>query len=170
MTKYLIFICTILVSLTATAQTCRDNIPASTPDSRFTVSGDEVADKETGLVWQRCNLGQTDSDCAGYASYLAWQEALQAAEVEREVTGKQWRLPNIKELRSIVEEKCYDPAINLTIFPRTHTGLQHVYYWSASIKLIHSLSNAMRIDFLRGETGSHEKTEPSRVRLVRDAQ
>ncbi len=85
-----------------TAQTCKDTIPASTPGSRFVVNGDEVTDTETGLIWQRCTLGQTGNDCSGSASLHTWQQALQAAYAP-------WRLPNINELESIVEEVTVHP-------------------------------------------------------------
>ena len=122
MIKILIIACCILMAQIAAAQTCKDTITASTPDSRFVINGDEVTDTQTGLIWQRCTLGLSGNDCTdGSANTYTWQEALQAA-------VSPWRLPSIRELRSIVEEKCYDPAINLTIFPNTLSS----YYWSAS--------------------------------------
>lgn len=117
------------IASSASSQTCVNAITATTPDSRFTVNGDEVSDHATGLIWQHCTLGQIGADCSsGGASTFTWQQALQAAEDERVATGLPWRLPNSKELESIVEESCYYPAINLTVFPNTTSG----YYWSAS--------------------------------------
>ncbi len=149
-------ICLLLVQM-ATAQTCRDTIPAGTPDSRFTVNGDEVTDAETGLIWQRCSLGQTGSDCSGSsANTYSWQGALQAA-------GAPWRLPNVIELRSIVEDKCFSPAINLTIFPNTVSS----DYWSASPDA-NSSDNAWNVYFSNGGSHDDAKSYYRHVRLVRD--
>lgn len=44
--------------------------------------------------------------------------------------GKQdWRLPNVKELMSIVDYGRYSPAIDPTFFPNT----QSLYYWTSTI-------------------------------------
>lgn len=129
MRPYFLWICISLLAQSVVAQTCRDDIPTSTPDSRFTVNGEEVIDHVTGLVWQRCSLGQAGSDCSGGgADAYTWQGALQAAEVERTATGVAWRLPNRNELQSIVERRCFRPAINASVFPNTHSW----YYWSGS--------------------------------------
>ncbi len=129
MLNRILLILVIFLVQPASAQTCRDNIAATTPDARFSVNGDEVTDTATGLIWQRCSLGQTGTACdGGSAAGYTWQQALQTAENVRLSTGNPWRLPNVKELRSIVEAKCYSPAINLQVFPNTKTS----HYWSGS--------------------------------------
>jgi hypothetical protein len=148
------------------AQTCNDAVPATTPNSRFSVYGAEVIDQATGLVWQRCALGQTGADCSGgSAGSYTWQQALQAAEDEREATGRPWRLPNRKELSSIVEERCYNPAINLTVFPNAPSS----YYWSAS-PYAGSTNGAWGVDFYDGNSYGYTKGNGRYVRLVRGGQ
>ena len=157
MIKKLILASCLLLTQVSAAQNCKDTINASTPDSRFIVEGDEVMDLDTGLIWQRCTLGQTGDDCSGgSASAYTWLAALQAA-------GASWRLPNIKELRSIVEEKCVVPAINSTIFPNT----QVFFYWSASPLASHGYE-AWEVDFNFGDSWHRGKDSLAHVRLVRD--
>lgn len=112
-------------------QDCNDRVPANTPNSRFTVNADNtVTDLATGLMWQRCTIGQSGTDCSGgRKTYMQWNIALETAENDTTAGYSDWRLPNIKELTSIIERRCYEPAINLDIFPNTPTaGL----YWSSS--------------------------------------
>jgi hypothetical protein len=124
----------LLLSPTLNAQTCKpDSIPATTPSSRFTISTNStVTDKQTGLMWKQCSEGQSGTGCAiGGASSYNWQSALQQSQTVNN-TGfagyKDWRLPNVKELRSIVERQCYEPAINAAVFPNTPSS----FYWSSS--------------------------------------
>ncbi|MBP8284334.1 MAG: DUF1566 domain-containing protein, partial [Chromatiaceae bacterium] len=95
----------------AAAQTCKyGSIPATAPASRFTDNGDgTVTDRATGLQWQRCSEGQTWSSgtCTGTATGHTWQVALQLAEAASYAGQSDWRLPNINELASIVEQACY---------------------------------------------------------------
>lgn len=125
------FNCALILAMTnfAHAQTCKtDSIPATTPDSRFEIigNGSEVKDKVTGLIWQRCSMGQTwdGITCTGTATKHTWQQALTIAKN----LGNGYRLPNIRELNSIAEHQCYDPSINSKIFPNTPSQL----YWSSS--------------------------------------
>jgi subtilisin family serine protease len=64
--------------------------------SRFVPStdGSEITDDHTGLIWQRCLIGQTWSGvaCQGAASRLTHEQAL-----ARAVVSVGWRLPNVKE-------------------------------------------------------------------------
>jgi hypothetical protein len=123
---------------TAQAQICNDYIAASTPDSQLADNGNgTVTDKKTGLMWKKCSEGQTGSNCEnGSAAQFTWQAALQQPRMINSggpgfAGYHDWRLPNIKELRSIVEEKCFEPAINIVRFPNT-PGFQWSLVWSSS--------------------------------------
>jgi len=159
----LTFNLTISLNLTA-AQICNDNMQASTPDNRFTLNGDStVTDNQTGLIWKRCSEGQSGTDCSsGMAKLFTWQQALQQAQIQ----GDGWRLPNIKELASIVELRCYIPAINLSIFPNTPGSS----FWSSS-PLSYSPYYAWYMSF-SGGGANHNRRHYNNgfVRLVRGGQ
>jgi hypothetical protein len=109
----------------------RDDIPASAPDSRFTANGDgTVTDRATGLIWKQCAEGLSGANClTGSAMTFTWQQALQHAEAAVFAGSALWRLPNKKELASLVEQRCYDPAINDRFFPNTPVD---DWFWSSS--------------------------------------
>lgn len=120
------------------AQTCPAGYPRTTPDSDFADAGNgTVRHIPTGLVWKRCAEGQTwdGTTCQGTAGSYTWQQAFQQADsVNAGGAGtwnagqSDWRVPNQKELRSIVERGCFNPSINLTQFPATPASL----FWSGS--------------------------------------
>lgn len=116
-----------ITTSTSYAQTCNPNIQTTRPDSRYQDMGAEVKDTVTGLIWQRCSVGQmwNGSTCTGTATTHTWQQALTVAKN----LGNGYRLPNIKELHSLVEVKCFEPAINTKQFPNTPTNK---WYWSSS--------------------------------------
>ena len=43
-------------------QACNAKITNTTPGQQFTVNGQEITDKKTGLTWQKCTLGQSGND------------------------------------------------------------------------------------------------------------
>lgn len=94
----------------------------------FSSDGSEVTDTNTGLVWQRCSAGQvwnsSSAGCAGTASTYTHQAALSQAKAQGG-----WRLPNVKELSSLVNRGTYYPAIDRTVFPGTPPS---GWYWSSS--------------------------------------
>lgn len=100
---------------------------SSTVSNRYSYSGDgsQVTDSKTGLVWQRCVAGMSWSGttCTGTATTYTHEAALAYAKTQ---TG--WKLPNVKELGSIVDRTRSNPAIDSTAFPATPAG----YTWSAS--------------------------------------
>ena len=156
MIKLIIVTGCLLITQVAAAQTCNDTIPASTPESRFVFTEDEVTDTETGLIWRRCSQGQNGKDCSeGNANFYSWQQALETA-------GSPWRLPNINELESIVEERCGGPSINLIIFPNTVSS----NYWSASPHAA-NLAWAWSVSFSSGISQGGPMNVNYYVRLVR---
>jgi hypothetical protein len=109
----------------------------SNPDASYTDNGDgTVTHTPTGLTWKRCVEGQTWSDgtCTGTATTATWQQALKLAAASSFAGHTDWRLPNIKELRSLVEECRSYPAINEAIFPNTQAKNPSVIVplWSGS--------------------------------------
>ena len=106
-------------------QNCRDNLEESTPTSRFIFNDNgTVTDKDTKITWMRCAMGQKwdGNTCTGKAQAYSWQEARDAvAELNSNTFGEptKWRLPFVPELASITERKCFEPRVNLTVFPAT---------------------------------------------------
>ena len=151
------------------AQICRSQseIPATTPDSRFNDHSDgSLTDTQTGLMWAKCAEGMSGSGCTtGSASTHTWQAALDLAEASALAGYNDWRLPNINELRSIVEGQCYAPAINLSIFPNTPAST----FWSASPSAYVS-SYAWYVYFNYGFSDYYSRDGDEHVRLVRGGQ
>lgn len=152
------------------AQTCRDDISATAPDERFTDNGDgTVTDAGTRLMWKQCAEGLSGENCLTGAAYAyTWQEALQAAADAAEFAGyTSWRLPNKNELESLVERRCFEPAINATFFPNTPLIS---WFWSSSPHAFHG-TRAWGVDFSYvGEVNDEYTTSAGHVRLVRGGQ
>lgn len=153
---------------------CRDDIPATTPTAEFTLHNDgTVTHHATGLMWMRCSLGQVwdeeSSICTGEVADYNWQSALQAAEGHTFAGHSDWRIPNKNELKSIVEHRCYDPAINLAIFPLTSLAS----FWTSTARFWTSTPSANSSDdlwsvrFFKGYSSSSSKNASGYVRLVR---
>lgn len=160
------------------AQVCKNAIPDSTPTSRFMVSADGTAtDTVTGLMWKRCAEGQTwnasTGACDGTVAAFNWQRALQrATQVNAATAGERlgytdWRVPDQKELTSLVERRCYSPAINDAVFP----GTPNADFWSASPYARNSY-NAWSVYFGNGIARTYNSSNAilPAVRLVRFGQ
>ena len=155
----------------AQAQTCTPAlIPASTPTSQLQDNGDgTITDTKTGLMWKQCAEGLSGSDCAsGSLEKLTWSLSLQRAKDVNDGAGfaghRDWRVPNIKELASLVELQCYSPAINLTRFPNTPDR----YFWSSSSRA-GDAGYSLIVEFGLGQVSSYGVGELFSVRLVRSA-
>jgi hypothetical protein len=146
---------------------CNPNIRATTSDERFAVHNNEtVTDTRTGLMWKQCAEGQSGVDCAsGSATTHDWGQALEQAAMATHAGYTDWRLPNINELLSVVELKCLDPSINLSVFPNTPSQ----WFWSSSAYAAHS-GSAWAVDFGYGFHGSAYRDDNGAVRLVRGGQ
>lgn len=131
----------LLISFSSPAlaeQICNEQMRASTPSARFIDHGDgTVTDVSTGLMWMVCPLGQawSSAGCGGLPSTQPWNDALSQIELMN-VAGNgyagrnDWRLPNIKELFSLVEWSCIKPAVNTAVFG-PHDTDSHAY-WSST--------------------------------------
>ncbi len=102
------------------------------PSPRFTDNGDgTVTDNMTNLIWLK------DANCFGQQN---WTTALNSANTlnsgecglsDGSIEGD-WRLPNVRELASLVDYGQYNPPL-----PSGHpfTGVQSGNYWSSSTYL-----------------------------------
>ena len=94
------------------------------PEPRFTTSGQTVVDRLTGLTWSK-NANPGGFPCT-------WQEALeQIREFNRQwwCGHSDWRLPNRRELRSLMDYQARKPAL-----PEDHpfTDVFLGWYWSST--------------------------------------
>jgi hypothetical protein len=158
-------LCLMRLAAVAEAQTCNPNIPASTPTTDFVDHGDgTVTHTRTGLMWKRCVEARVwnGATCTGTAGGLSWVGALKRAVMASTAGYTDWRLPNIKELESIVEDQCTGPSVNATIFPNTPASS----FWSASSVASYSRS-AWYVNFNGGDAYNYLKSNGHLVRLVR---
>lgn len=122
----------------------------------FTGSGNAtVTDAVTTLVWQK----QDDATTKTWEQALTYCEGLSLGEFT------DWRLPNVKELRSIADSSKYSPSINTTYFPNTQSS----YYWSSTTST-YGTSRARVVDFDNGYSGYDGKTDSIYARCVRGGQ
>ncbi len=107
-----------------------------------------TTDNATGLVWKSCTEGQSGADCQGTGSAgdnygadsatMTWAtatgtgtgcDALNSANSGAGYAGRtDWRVPEVAELKTIINYSTSGPAAFATSFPAT-VGLN---YWSAS--------------------------------------
>ena len=165
MNKFICILAPLTIALSLSAdQIFNTNIVNDWPNDRYTINNDgTVTDNLTNLMWLQCSLGQDlSNNCSGDASTYTWQEALVAAYAYELNSNTDWRLPNIKELESLVAIDRYDPAINSTVFPNTSSAK----FWSSSPSLDVS-TGAWRLGFTYGQQQYGARTEKNHVRLVR---
>ncbi|MBK7001118.1 MAG: DUF1566 domain-containing protein [Rhodoferax sp.] len=88
-----------------------------------------VTDPKTGLTWMRCAMGLTltGSTCTGTASTYTYDQANALTGTVTFAGQSDWRLPNIRELQTILDRSVY-PAIDNAAFPNTPSSS----FWSGS--------------------------------------
>jgi len=131
-----------------------------------------VSDTATGLVWDKCSVGQTwdgAAACTGTATALGWDAALAqlaALNGARHRAYDDWRLPNASELEALVDLAHSAPAIDSSAFPDTPGAP----YWT-STSAQSTPGQAWYVDFDQGAVGAADKsTAAYHLRLVRGGQ
>ncbi len=151
-----------------------DSLAADTSTEQFVVDNDNgiATDTKTGLSWMMCSYGmlwQTDTlSCSGNALQYKWSEALIKADEFEYANKTDWRLPNIKELMSIVERQCSSPAINSLVF----VDALAERYWTNSPNINSqgtgvNEDEAWAVSFIDGRNNTPIKESHSFIRLVR---
>jgi hypothetical protein len=94
------------------------------PGTRFTADTDTVTDNLTGLMWSR----DASPEAGGSeVEQVTWSTALTYCDDMSLAGHDDWRLPNIKELQSLIDFSQYNPALPSNPF----TGVQGGY-WSST--------------------------------------
>jgi len=136
------------------------------PNPRFTDNANgTVTDNLTGLIWLKNanafgikNWTTALTDCNTLA-------ANGTTLTDGSVAGD-WRLPNKRELFSLIDDSNYNPTL-----PTGHpfTGVQSVFYLSSTTYALHT-ENAWSVDLIFGYVSYVVKTTPYSVWPVRGGQ
>jgi Protein of unknown function (DUF1566) len=148
---------------------CRNDLKSDTPTNRFVVNvNGTVLDTKTQMLWKQCIEGLSGVNCAdGTAIFFTWKSAFDHSAVISFGGFNDWRVPNIKELESIVERSCFNPSINERIFPNTPSNV----YWSSSPNAGNATTYSRVVYFTDGfDNGSFSKYSVANLRLVRGGQ
>lgn len=122
------------------------------PEPRFTYDAEVVADQATGLEWQRQHQSAMD-----WLDALAYCEGL-------DLGGHQdWRLPNLKEQQTLVDDRRLQPCIDVVAFP----GTPAEWFWS-STPIQYPPNEGWSTSFTDGYASIHAFTELHLVRCLRD--
>ncbi len=117
-------------------------------------TGDVVKDTVSKLEWQDNAIG----------SPTTWQDAIDRCESLTLDGHSDWRLPNINELKSIIDRSKSNPAI-VQGFKNTNSG----NYWSSTTS-DGDKANVWIVNFDDGNVGIDSKDNSSYVRCVRDGE
>ena len=114
----------VVIDCEGTGQDGEYQAGVASPDPRFMDNGDgTVTDNLTGLIWTK------DTNIAGES--MIWQEALDyCEELSLGACGDNWRLPNIREARSLSNYGSIQPSL-----PSGHPFINVVvpmYYWTST--------------------------------------
>ena len=111
-----------------------------------------VSDLRTGLVWQK----------VGADKPMTWEQALAACSSLNLAGKTDWRLPNIKELRSLSDDTRSRPSVDRAFFP----SVQSSAYWSSTTQS-NRPERAWHTDFASGLVTYTDKTASLLVLAVR---
>jgi len=109
-------------------------------------------DNSNGLIWQQADGGKH-----------AWEDSLKYCEA-LDLAGKDdWRLPNVKELRSMCDETLMYPSLDKRAFPDINAAHS---YWSSSYEN-HQPTRGWMVTMVDGKIEHPDKSEELHARCVR---
>jgi hypothetical protein len=122
-------------------------------EGRFVDNGDgTVTDTCTGLMWQKETADVNGDGQSTDVDFVPWCDALRYCESLELAGHDDWRLPNVRELQSIVDYGRVDPAID-PVF-----GALSSVYWS-STSFAGSPDVALLVHFIYGLVGGDAKAK-----------
>jgi Protein of unknown function (DUF1566) len=161
--------CLLSIALPVSAE-CNGQLKSTFDQSKIVIeTNGTLVDLTTGLMWQRCAVGYEwrNNTCnlqEGSAALFTWEQALIHARQYRSFVGfGDWRLPNKNELGSLVDYACFQPALDVKLFPETRSA----GYWTNSPNSFTEL-RAWAVNFAYGDQMSSARTDLLSVRLVRE--
>ncbi len=122
----------------------------------FADNGDEtITDAGTGLMWMQHDNGHYGHGDATYGGFI-WADALAYCEALDLADQDDWRLPNAKELQSLVDytrsptttdSPAIDPLFGTTAITVEDGSQNYPFYWSATTHVEGSASRAAYVAF-----------------------
>jgi hypothetical protein len=146
---------------------CVRGTPTPRP-ARFTrispgVEDPIVVDNRTGLIWQGCLAGQDAPLCWDGVGVGGWLGGHSFCVGSSWGGFTDWRMPNIEELRSLVDNRLDLPALDGDAFPVFTSG-----YWVCSSTTVPSFpSKEWSVNFTLGALDDMDKNECGVVLCVR---
>jgi hypothetical protein len=128
------------------------------PAARFADNGDgTVTDRLTGLMWTK-NADKGNGP-------IEWEEALLRSKNCADGAHKDWRLPNRKELESLLDLGQFQPAL-----PANHPFLnaQSSYYWTSTTPA-NNEDHAWAVHFFIGSVMHDDKAGTHYLWFVRSS-
>lgn len=151
---------------------CDDGLRQKDQAQRFAVVNDGavVQDRWTGLYWSRCLLGETWNpmlaQCEGSASISSWVQAQMATIAATWAEKDGWRVPNVKELESLVDRACSTPSIHDVAFSGQSAAVSNPQWTSSPVE--NYGQGAWTVNFKNGSVIPAEKSTEYVSRMVRD--
>jgi hypothetical protein len=115
-----------------------------------------ITDKATTLMWQQKDDGNTRD----------WMTAVTYCQGLSLGGHSDWRLPNVKELSSTVDDATYDPAYDLIYFQTFFPASQSYNFWTSTTSASYT-PFAWFLTFHDGTVSTYFKTQDNLARCVR---
>ena len=119
-------------------------------------------DNTTGIVTDNSTALQWQDNVEASTTLKDWTSAINYCETLILGSYNDWRLPNINELQSLVDDRYINPSVEKSIFQNVAANL----YWS-STTYVNDFSVVWGISFKYGYEYVNAKSSSSYIRCVR---